>query len=318
MNLKEAYSILEISPEATPEEAKKQYRKLTKQYHPDVNKEPDAEAKFKKINEAYQIVSTGKSTDREEMHWQTQQGGFNPFSGFGGPIHQEDNVHLETTISFKESILGCTKELKITRKHKCVTCEGKGTTPLPNGCLKCGGKGEVSGRRGNMIFTSTCTACGGRVSREKCKTCSGKGREMAESTITVAIPPGVPNDATLRLDGVGHFVGNFMMMDQYTNALLHVHVTAEEGLSLVGKDVVYTLELSLLDALKGCDKEINTIKGLQTVQVPPLSRNREEIIMPGLGVAGKGNQRVVLDVRYPEDVNHLIAALNESLNWKVN
>lgn len=318
MNLKEAYSILEISPEATPEEAKKQYRKLTKRYHPDVNKEPDAEAKFKKINEAYQVVSTGKSTDREEMHWQPQQSGFNPFAGFGGQMHNEDNVQLEVTISFKESVLGCTKDLKISRKHKCDSCDGKGTTPIPNGCTRCGGKGEISGRKGNLVFTTTCTACGGRVSRRQCKKCSGKGRDLTESTMTISIPAGVPDNSRLRLAGMGHFMGNIMFVDQYTDAHLHVHVTAEDGLSLMGKDVAYTLELSLLEALQGCDKEVNTIKGHQTVQVPPRSRNAEEIIMPGLGVAGRGNQRVILDVKYPEDTHHLIDVLNKSLNWKVN
>src|ERR1700686_4748426 len=115
MNLQEAYKILDIPQTSTPEEAKKQYRKLAAKLHPDVNKEEGAEDKFKKVNEAYQIVSSGKSTDKEEVSWQSvinNMGGFgfNPFAKQkqynGSPIIT--NINL----SFTESILGCQKEIK--------------------------------------------------------------------------------------------------------------------------------------------------------------------------------------------------------------
>src|SRR5574338_123111 len=107
MNLKEAYSILEIPSTSTPEEAKKKYRELTKMYHPDINKEAGAEDKFKKINEAYQVVSSGKSTDREDVMRQARRDPFNPF---GRHVSFEaENIVRETRISFKDSVFGTKK-----------------------------------------------------------------------------------------------------------------------------------------------------------------------------------------------------------------
>src|SRR5579863_7153225 len=98
MNLKEAYNTLDLPEGSTPEEAKKQYRKLSKEFHPDVNKSPDAEAKIKKINEAYECVKNGKGNDREEMR--------NPFYR-QQKIVQVDNIEVHLDIDFKESVLGC-------------------------------------------------------------------------------------------------------------------------------------------------------------------------------------------------------------------
>jgi molecular chaperone DnaJ len=305
MNLKEAYSILEISPSATPEEAKKQYRKLTKQYHPDVNKEAGAEDKFKKINEAYQVVSSGKSTDREEMHWQ------DPFRRASQQkVYHAENIQLHTTLTFAESVLGCNRELKISRRNKCKDCGGQGEMSLSNGCTKCNGRGQVIQRQGIAVMMQTCDKCGGRTQRVACKSCNSSGIQDVESSVTVAIPGGILDGNVLRLQGMGHYVGNFLMMEQYTDAHLHIKVSPAPNLRIEGKDVVYDLELSLLDALKGCQREVSTINGVQTIQVPALSRNKEEVIIPKLGVNGIGHQRVVLDVKYPEDASPLIEALN--------
>jgi molecular chaperone DnaJ len=316
MNIKEAYSILEIPETTSPEEAKKKYRKLTKQYHPDVNKEPGAEDKFKKINEAYQVVSSGKSTDREDLSWQSN---INPFNTNVRRKHyQADNIQLHTTISFAESVLGCSREIKISRKNKCKDCDGQGETSLNNGCTKCGGRGQIVGRQGNTIMVQTCDKCGGRTQKTSCKHCNGNGVLDVESSVNVSIPGGILDSNVLRLSGMGHYVGNFMMMEQYTDAHLHVKVTADNDLKIEGKDVVFTLEVSLLDALKGCQREVRTIKGSQDVQVPVMSKNKEEIVIKGLGVGGTGNQRIVLNVQYPDDVSEIINVLNNSPNYKVN
>jgi molecular chaperone DnaJ len=312
MNIKEAYKILELSETSTSEEAKKRYRKLTKQYHPDVNKEPDAEAKFKKINEAYQIVSSGKSTDREELHWQ------NPFGGIRHQIYQAEHIQLHTTITFAESVLGCTKEIKINRKNKCKDCGGQGQVALGNGCTKCGGRGQVVGRQGNTVFVQTCDKCGGRTQKAPCKPCNSTGMQDVESAVNVSIPGGILDNNILRLQGMGHYMGNIMMMEQYTDVHLYIKVLPMDGLKIEGKDVVCTLPLPLLDALQGCQREVNTINGLQAIDVPAMSRNKEEVLIPKLGVNGVGYQRVILDVKYPEDISQIIDVLNQSVNYKVN
>src|ERR1035437_4582936 len=116
MNLDEAYKILEVPKGTVEAEAKKSFKKLAAKYHPDVNKDPDAESKFKKVNEAFQCVKDGKGNDRQSHNtWNRQQ-------------HQVylENVELHIDISFKESVLGCKREVKYSRLSKCQSCNGAG------------------------------------------------------------------------------------------------------------------------------------------------------------------------------------------------
>lgn len=307
MNLKEAYTILEVPQDASPEDAKKKYRELTKKYHPDVNKEPGNEDRFKKINEAYKVVSTGESTDREAP----QQWTGSPFHPFVQQQQQRivTTIELHTTISFKDSILGCKKDLKFVRNGKCNSCSGQGVIVLNNGCDKCGGRGEIVNQRGNMIFTRTCEKCQGRTKSEACSPCQGTGTTKMDVSIQVNVPGGVSNGNVLRLGGMGNYAGSMFTMDQFTDAHLHINVTPEEGLSLEGQDVVCSLEISLLEALRGCKKSIKTVIGDKEVVVKAKSRNKEEVIMPHLGVSRVGNQRVILDVKYPSNTDKLIGVL---------
>jgi molecular chaperone DnaJ len=307
MNLKDAYAVLEISQTATPDEVKKRYRELTKKYHPDRNKDAGAEDKIKKINEAYQVVTSGKSSDRESIR---PRQGQNPFNPFGRQVtYQSSNIDLHITLTFKESIQGCKKEIKYKRQTKCPTCSGNGETKLNNGCVKCGGRGQITGQHNNMVFIQTCDKCYGKSEIESCSTCNTEGTMTAEASITVSIPGGVTDGSTLGLSGMGNFIGNFGPIEQHTDAHLHVKVIPEYGLSLEGIHVVCSLQLSLLEALQGCQKSVNTILGAHEIEIKPQSRNKDEVIIPHLGVSSKGNQRVILDVRYPDNINQLISVL---------
>lgn len=307
MNLKEAYAELELSEGVPPEEAKKKYRELAKRYHPDRNKEPDAEAKLKKINEAYECIQNGKGNDRQSM-----QGGWNPFHQ--QQVVQVEHVQISETISFKESVLGCKKELKYQRQQKCQTCDGAGDVKLNNGCKKCGGKGQIIHRQHNMIMTSTCPECQGRSSVEECKKCHGEGLQHTDVAVHVSIPPGILHGSTLRLQNMGNYAGSMLgIMDSYTDAYLNVSVISEPGLSIEGKDVVSSVNIPLLDALKGCSRQIKTIFGQQDITIPPTSKNKEEVLLPKCGVEGTGNQRVILQVEYPNDVSHLIDLLSNNI-----
>lgn len=303
MNLKEAYATLELSPGASPEEVKKKYRELTKKYHPDVNKEPGAEDKFKKINEAHEIVKTGKGNDPQDR--MPRQGGFHRQQ-----FIQLENVEVSTTISFKESVLGCKKEMNYDRQTKCSNCGGQGEIKLNNGCKKCGGRGQITSRQGNMIVMTTCDECYGRSNITGCNICSGNGTVHARASVHVSIPPGVTNGTTLRLQGMGNFAGSFMgIADQYTDAFLHVTVTPDPGLSIEGQHVISTVTISLLEALQGCKQTVKTIHGPKEIQIKPQSRNRDEVIIPHHGVNNKGDQKVILDVEYPKNTDKLIDAL---------
>ena len=322
MNLKEAYSILELersdNATADAEAAKKKFRELAKKYHPDINKAPDAEAKFKKINEAYKVVSTGQGTDYESVARQRQPGfsgfsGFNPFDPFnrqGASQRLVTHIELHTTISFKDSVLGCNQELKFNRQNKCPDCDGQGARVLNNGCQVCGGKGVLTMQRGNMIFTQQCNKCHGHSQTEDCSKCQSTGILDVETSVSVSIPGGILNGNILRLGGMGNFAGGIMGMDQYTDAHLHIHVTPDDQLSLQGADVVFSLEISLLEALQGTKKSVKTVLGESQIDIKPLSRNKDEVIISQMGVNRMGNQRVILDVKYPKDINNLIGVLN--------
>ncbi len=304
MNVKDAYATLELAQGASPEEAKKKYRELTKKYHPDVNKEPGAEDKFKKINEAYQIVQSGKGTDPEDK---IRYG--------GGGFHRQQVVQLENvefglTISFKESVLGCKKEVKYSRQSKCQDCGGTGEIKLNNGCKKCGGKGQVIIKQGQMVMVSTCNECYGRASAEACKACSGNGVVNTDVSVHVSVPAGIQDGNTLRLQGMGNFAGSFMgFADQYTDAFCHITVTPEAGLNIEGRSVVSHITIPLLDALRGCKRKVKTIHGEKEIQIKPQSRNCDEVIIPHHGVGGNGDQRVILDVQYPKNTDKLIGVL---------
>lgn len=310
MNLKEAYKILDLSEGTTPEEAKKQYRKLTKEFHPDVNKSPDASDKFKKINEAYDCVKNGKGNDREPSPtYGRTPSGWSPFVQ-QQQVVQLENVILTLTIDFKEAVLGCKKEIKYSRKIKCTDCKGAGEISLNNGCTKCNGTGQTTIKKAGMVFVSTCSQCAGRASTEDCKTCNGEGSAQADVSVHVSVPAGVVDGNTLRLQSMGHFGGTiFGVMDQYTDAYCHITVNKDIDLNIEGKNVVSTLIIPLLEAIQGCKKTVRTIHGNKEIQIPALSRNQDEVIIPHCGVGGIGDQKVMLDVQYPKDPTKLIGVL---------
>jgi len=305
MKLSEAYQELELPQGTSSEDAKKQYRKLVAKWHPDQNKDPSAEDKIKKINEAYNCIKDGKGNDRESNFG---QGSWNPFHR--QQVIQLEHIEVSLSINFKDAILGCKRDLKYSRQAKCVKCEGAGEMKLDNGCKRCQGKGQITHNNRGMIFVSTCPECQGRSNTQECTICSGEGTIKADVTINVSVPAGITNNATLRLQSMGNYAGSVMgLMDQYTDAFCHVAVAPEEGLSLSGKDVISTAQISLLEALKGCTKTTKTIFGQKEIVIPQMSKHKEEVIIPHHGVEGTGSQRVILEVSYPNDVSAILTAL---------
>lgn len=301
MKRTEAYSTLEIPETASADEAKKAFRQLSKKFHPD-NKDTGSEDKFKKINEAYQSISNNKFDDIPQRH---PQGGFHRQQ-----VVQLENIETHITISFKESVLGCKKEIKYSRQTKCQSCGGSGEVKHNNGCKKCGGRGQIVNRQGAMVMVTTCDECYGRTNVSNCTSCSGNGTLHADASVHVTVPAGVVDGNVLRLQGMGHFAGSFMgFADQHTDAFLHIAVTPEPGLSIEGQSVISQLTIPLLDALRGCKCKVNTIHGEKEIQIKPQSRNRDEVIIPHCGVGGTGNQRVILDVEYPKNTDKLIGVL---------
>lgn len=317
MNLKTAYSILEISADTPPEEAKKKYKKLAAKLHPDVNKSPDAEEKFKQLNEAYRVIESGVD-EQQQPSWNGFRnvydpfGNNNPFDPFKRSNRQfyGGNIEIRTTISFKESVQGVKKEIKYSRQVKCPHCQGSGDKPINNGCKICGGRGQTTVRKSGAIFIQTCPNCMGKSKTDPCKDCNSTGVLDGESSVHVSVPACVVDSNVLRLQGMGNFAGTLMgLQDQYSDVFLHIKVTPEPGLRLVGKEVHTDITIPLLDALRGCKRMVNTIEGDKEVEVSSGIRNKEEVVMsvPGCNVT----HRVIVNVDYPTDINALIDVLTQ-------
>jgi len=316
VNLEEAREVLGLSPSDGPDEAKKKFRSLSKKYHPDVSEDPDAEAKFKRLNEAYDYIKSGKGDEPDFQGFKSGGPSWDGF-GFGGdPFAQKYHIRIEhiqkdITISFKESVWGSKKNIMFKRKIKCDSCNGNGSVRLNNGCVKCGGIGMINSIRGNMMISQTCPQCLGSVKNEVCSSCSGNGYKSGTTSLEITIPAGIINGNVLRLQGMGNYAGKMMGMDQASDVHVVVSVLPEEGLSIEGRDVVSHLNVSLLEALKGTKKKVKTVDGVRDIDIKPKSKHKDNIVIPNLGVAKVGAHRVILDVDYPSDIDDIIQILEK-------
>ena len=316
MNLQEAYSVLELDNNAEEKEVKKAFRKLAAKHHPDTNKDPNTETKFKQINEAYQTI-----TNPPEQNFNPFQGGMpeglqdflsNGFFNFGQNQRHIENITLNTTISFEESILGTKKDIKFSRKIKCNSCNGKGKIVLDNGCNVCKGKGKTTTVQGNTMYQQTCQSCKGKTNSKDC-TCKD-GTINSEISKTVNIPGGVTSENILRIQSMGNFINSQFNQDQYTDAHLHITVTPHESLILENDEVIYNLTIPLLEALQGSTKEVPTVLGTKSIEINKLSKHKDCIIIPKVGINKQGNQKVILNVEYPSDINKLVSLLSINSN----
>jgi molecular chaperone DnaJ len=284
-------------------------------YHPDVNKDPNAEAKFKEINEAWQVIESGRSSSREDEQWYSGNWStgyaapdfsniWQDLFGFGqsGRRRNASDITIEETISFKESILGCIRNVKFSCDMKCSDCDGLGKKKISNGCTTCGGFGRVIQRSGMMVVNQTCPSCRGKVSQENCNKCSETGSIAAEVSLSINIPAGAKHGDLLTLGNRGNYIGG----DEYTRLLLKISVIPQAGLSLQNNDVISSVDISLLEALQGCKKVVPTIDDNKEIIIPKQTKNKDEIILPNLGVARRGKQVVIINVNYPINNEELI------------
>ena len=243
------YEVLGVAKTASDDELKKAYRKLAKQYHPDMNPgDKGAEAKFKEINEAYEVLS---DKDKRAKYDQFGHAGVDPnfggggFGGYGdfgdfgdfgfgdilgdllgggfggrsanrsGPQRGE-SLRAGVTISFEEAAFGCEKEISLTRLESCESCHGSGCAPGTTAevCPDCRGSGtvRVQQRMGGMAFTSSapCSRCRGtgKIIHQPCKSCGGGGNVRKQRKISVSIPQGINDKQAVSLRGQGNAGAN--------------------------------------------------------------------------------------------------------------
>ncbi len=310
MNSQEALDLLELQEGATKEQISSAFRKMAKKYHPDLNKDdPEAEAKFKKINEAQELLTNPKPqnnrNNQQNVNFQdifaTHFGGM-PFGGRNQELHpvQIPTTVISVNLTFAESVLGCTKDITTDQFIHCSDCNGSGGHKLTDDCKYCSGQGnrQASFSRGNVVFMQPCDRCNGTGKQlKKCDACTGKGYIKKSGPVNLTIPGGLVNGCVLRTHGT----------------MLQVSVESDPDMTLREADVVSTIELSLLEALKGVKRTVRTIKGEMNLKVPAKVKNKDSIVVHGYGVPSVNGSHI-FDVRinYPENVDNIIELLENN------
>jgi molecular chaperone DnaJ len=353
MTKRDYYEVLGVNRSASEDELKSAFRGLARKYHPDVSEDPDAEEKFKEINEAYAILSDSEKRaayDRYGHSGVNTQGmpdftnidlsdilegifGFNGFGGMGGrrsrnaPRRGAD-LSGRVKLSFEEAAFGVEKEVQITRDQTCNTCNGSGAKPgtTPNTCPNCNGQGEVRQVHqtllGSMVQVVTCPRCNGRgnIIETPCTTCNGRGLERVTVNKMVTIPAGVSNGVQIRLAGEGQPGING---GPHGNYYLEVIVEKHEFFRRNGDDILLDLDINVAQAVLGDVIHVPTLNGNEELRIPPgtqpgkVFRLRDQGI-PHLRASGRGDELVTVSVQIPtrlsEQQRELFTNLAETMD----
>ncbi len=297
---RDLYDILGLSQGATPDEIKKAYRKLARQYHPDVNKDPAAEDTFKEINAAYEVLSDDDKRSRYDRLGMAGlgnnpggfgAGGFNGdlndifeqfFSGFGGTTSRGGgrrqarvgrDLRYDLTISFEESIFGVEKQIDLTRMETCEACHGNGAEPgtTLRRCPECNGVGEIRQVRqtflGSMVTSSTCPRCNGRgeVIDAPCKTCRGQGQVRKTRQVVINVPGGVDDGTRIRQVGLGEPGENG---GPAGNLQVFIKVQEHEFFKRRDNDIIVNIPVNVAQAALGANITVPTVDGDEALAVP--------------------------------------------------
>ena len=334
------YEILGVAKGDSEEDIRKAFRRKAMEYHPDRNKNPGAEEKFKDINEAYQVLSDSKKRsqyDRFGHAGVTGNGGFDqPFDGFDvfggfGDIFDSffgDNparrarepqrgsdIQQRVTLTFEEAVFGVEKEVEVTRIETCAQCSGEGNEPgtAINTCGTCNGNGQVRRTQrslfGQFAQVTTCPSCrgAGRTIEQPCSGCRGAGLERRKRKTAVAVPAGVQGGMQVRITGEGDVGRNG---GPAGNLYVQVEVRSHKVFQREEYDLLYMLPVDMVEAALGTEKEIPTLEGEpQTLQIPQGTQPGAEFRLRGQGVPHihsdrRGDLRVFVDLSVPKGLNN--------------
>lgn len=347
------YEILGVQRSATADEIKSSYRKLARQYHPDVSKEENAEEKFKEINEAYSVLSDQQKRAQYDRYGRAglgDMGGMQDFSVNMGDILEElfgmggggagrrnaprrgRDLQMAVTLTFEEAIFGLEKEIQFERDETCSICRGSGAEPGSNvkTCTTCHGRGEVRQVRQTfimqMVETVACPNCQGRgqVIEKLCRGCQGHGLERKKVTKKVSIPAGVDNGMQIRLPGEGQPGSNG---GPAGNLFLAIDVRPHAYFKRRGEDILLDLDVNIAQAVLGADVDVPTVDGKEEkLNIPAGTQSGKVLTLTGKGVprlrqTGRGDQQVIVNVEIPtklsKEQRELFEKLAETLGTTV-
>ena len=346
------YEILGAQRGASADELKSAYRRLAKQYHPDINREPGAEEKFKEINEAYAVLSDDQKRaayDRYGYAGLSGAGGFSPqdssgfedifesfFSGFGmrsgggsrrAPRRGAD-LRYDLTVTFEEAISGAEKEIEFTRSETCHVCKGAGAEPgtSPTRCSTCRGTGEVRQVRqtflGSMVNVATCPTCHGmgEVITTPCHLCQGRTQVKQTRRRTASIPAGVDNGMRVRISGEGEPGVNG---GPHGDLYVFISVSPHQYFRRRGDDIVMEVAVNFAQAALGGDIHVPTVNGPEKIKIPAGLQSGTVITLRGKGVphvqrSGRGDMRVIVNVATPTNLSSEQKKLLKDLAKQLN
>jgi molecular chaperone DnaJ len=336
MTDRDYYEILGVPKNAGSEDLKAAFRRLARQYHPDANKSPDAEERFKEINEAYSVLSDDQKRaayDRFGHAGVRGPGGATDFNvdfsdfadifgdlfGFGGFGRQSrrsrnaprrgSDLQYRLDLTFEESVFGVEKEIEITRDEVCSTCNGSGAEPgtSPVRCATCNGSGEVRQVRQtilrSMVQVATCPTCNGQgeTIATPCHICQGRGLERRTRKKVVSVPGGVDTGTQIRLASEGQPGING---GPNGNLFVVVQVKSHQYFKRREYDILLDLNVNIAQATLGAEVEIPTVDGPTSLRIPSGTQPGKILTLRGKGVPhlrgnGRGDQLVIVNVDIP-------------------
>ena len=324
MAKRDYYEILGVSKGASADEIKKAFRRAAVQYHPD--KAGGDEAKFKEVNEAYEVLKDSGKRQRYDQFGHAGvggngnggAGGFEGFGGFGqgqnvnfdfgdlglgdifgsffgggprgGSQRQSRGRDVEThvDITFEQAVFGTDVELHLNLEDACAHC--KGTTVEPGyelkTCDNCGGSGQVTHVMrtvfGNIQQAAPCPKCQGRgkIPEKVCTVCHGKGTQMKTQNITLKVPAGIDDGATIRLREHGEAVANGPKGDLYVN----VRVKSHKRFMREGELILSEEHIDMVEAALGTEIAVDTVDGKVRMKIPPGTQSGSDFKLSGHGV----------------------------------
>ncbi|MCP3741335.1 molecular chaperone DnaJ [Rossellomorea sp. BNER] len=335
MSKRDYYEVLGISKSASKDEIKKAYRKLSKKYHPDINKEADAADKFKEIKESYEVLSDDQKRAQYDQfgHVDPNQGfgggggDFNGFGGFedifntffgggGGGRRRDPNapragadLQYTMTVGFEEAAFGKETDIEIPKEEECDTCHGSGAKPgtKPETCSHCKGAGQLNVEQdtpfGRIVNRRVCHHCNGtgKYIKEKCGTCGGVGKVQKRRKIHVKIPAGIDDGQQLRVSGQGEpGINGGPSGDLY----IVFHVRSHEFFERNGEDIYCEMPITFAQAALGDEIEVPTLHGKVKLKVPAGTQTGTKFRLRGKGIQnvrgyGVGDQHILVKVVTP-------------------